>query len=176
MEQPVFRREGIYARTRRGLEAFDNRFILFMRANGVLLLRVSLGTVFIWFGLLKVFDVSPVEDLVAATVYWIPPGPFVPLLGAWETTVGILLLLGRLPRIALLLFWLLLAGTFLVFLLRPDIAFQEGNPLLLTTEGEFVAKNLVLICAGIVVGSTVRRLRPAGPGPRLERKLGQGAA
>jgi hypothetical protein len=60
-------------------------------------------------------------------------------------------------RLILLLFWLQMAGTFLVLVLQPDVAFQGGNPLLLTTEGEFVIKNLVLITAGLVVGSTVRR-------------------
>jgi hypothetical protein len=50
-----------------------------------------------------------------------------------------------------------LLGTFLVLLVQPEVAFQDGNPLLLTVEGEFVIKNLVLITAGMVVGTTVRR-------------------
>ena len=36
--------------------------------------------------------------------------------------------------------------------LAPDLV-----PLLLTTEGEFVVKNLILIAAGLVVGGTVQR-------------------
>jgi hypothetical protein len=40
-----------------------------------------------------------------------------------------------------------LSGTFLVLLLRPDVAFVDGNPLLLTVEGEYVVKNLVLLAA-----------------------------
>ncbi len=35
-------------------------------------------------------------------------------------------------------------------MLRPELAFQAGNPLLLTTIGEFVVKNLVLLAAGLV--------------------------
>ena len=31
--------------------------------------------------------------------------------------------------------------------LRPDVAFVDGNPLLLSVEGEFVVKNLVLLAA-----------------------------
>jgi len=50
-----------------------------------------------------------------------------------------------------------MAGTFLVLVLRPELAFQSGNPLLLTVTGEFVIKNLVLIAAGLVIGSTVHR-------------------
>lgn len=43
----------------------------------------------------------------------------------------------------------------MVFLVLPQVAFSKGNPLLLTVEGEFVAKNLVLLAAGLVVGSNV---------------------
>ena len=50
-----------------------------------------------------------------------------------------------------------MAGTFLVLLLRPDVAFQGGNPLLLTVEGEFVVKNVVLAAAGIAIGGSLRR-------------------
>lgn len=128
-----------------------------MENYGGPLLRVSLGIVFIWFGVLKVAGCSPVYDLVAHTVYWVSPERFIPFLGVWEVVVGLGLLFAIALRLTLFLFWLQLAGTFLVLVLRPDIAFQHGNPLLLTTEGEFVVKNLVLIAAGLVVGGTVRK-------------------
>lgn len=140
----------------------DNAMIQTMREQGVPILRIALGVVFIWFGVLKIIGRSPVGDLVAHTVYWVDPAWFVPLLGGWEVVVGVGLLAGRALRLVLFLFWLQMAGTFLVLLLRPDLAFQNGNPLLLTTTGEFVIKNLVLIAAGLVIGSTVRRMR--GPG------------
>jgi hypothetical protein len=51
-----------------------------------------------------------------------------------------------------------------VLVMRPDTAFQGGNPLLLTIEGEFVVKNLVLIAAGLAVeGGTVRHIRKEQP-------------
>lgn len=134
----------------------DVRMVQFMTAHGIRVIRISLAIVFIWFGLLKVIGRSPVVDLVARTVYWVPPHVFVPFLGAWEMAVGLGLFFAFALRLTLLLFWLQLAGTFLVLIVQPDIAFQEGNPLLLSTEGEFVIKNLVLIAAGLVVGSTVR--------------------
>ena len=126
-----------------------------MRKHGIWFLRLALGTVFIWFGALKVAGVSPVAELVAQTVYWVRPETFVPILGLWEIVVGAGLLFGVALRLTLFLFWLQMAGTFLVLFVRPNIAFQHGNPLLLTTEGEFVIKNLVLIAAGLAVGSTV---------------------
>ncbi|MBI3998048.1 MAG: hypothetical protein HY355_03365 [Armatimonadetes bacterium] len=135
----------------------DQTMIAFMASRGVGLLRVALAIVFIWFGALKVLGVSPVADLVAGTVYWVPPGLFVLLLGLWEVVVGLGLLLKVALRSVLFLFWVQMAGTFLVLILRPEVSFQAGNPLLLTVTGEFVVKNLVLIAAGLVIGSTVPR-------------------
>jgi putative oxidoreductase len=51
-----------------------------------------------------------------------------------------------------------MVGTFLVFIVLPQVAFRDGNPLLLTVEGEFVLKNLVLLTAGMVVGSQLPAL------------------
>ena len=78
-------------------------------------------------------------------------------MGFWEIAVGLGLLTGRFMRLTILFFLLQMAGTFLVLVVKPDVAFQSANPLLLTTEGEFVVKNLVLISGALVVGSTVRR-------------------
>ena len=142
----------------------DAAVIRFMSRWGILLLRVALGTVFVWFGGLKIFRVSPVSDLVAQTVYWVSPRFFVPFLGTWELLVGLGLLFGIYLRAVLFLFFLQMGGTFLVLVMHPEIAFQRGSPLLLTTVGEFVVKNIVLISAGLVIGSTVRRER-AGAGP-----------
>ena len=146
---------------RKKAQRLDERLRPLLDRIGVPLLRISLGVVFLWFGLLKIFDVSPVSSLVARTIYWFDPDLVVPALGAVEVFVGACLLAGRLMRIALPLLVLQMAGTFLVLVLLPGVAFLEGNPLLLTVEGEFVVKNLVLLSAGLVVGS---RLAPLGEG------------
>lgn len=140
----------------RSLE-FEERAVALASRYGVPLLRYSLGVNFIWFGALKVTNKSPVGELVAETVYWVPPRFFVPFLGLWEIAVGLGLLSGRAQRTTMLFFLMQMAGTFLVFVEKPDVAFRGRNPLLLTTEGEFVAKNLILISAGIVVASTIPR-------------------
>ena len=128
----------------------------FLRRYSLPTLRISLAIVFIWFGALKVFDVTPVGDLVARTVYWFDPVWVVPILGLFEIAVGAGLLFKLAMRAVLAAFFLQLVGTFLVLVIQPDISFQDGNVLLLTVEGEFVVKNLVLIAAGMVVGATVR--------------------
>jgi uncharacterized membrane protein YkgB len=134
----------------------DRKVIEYMSSYSILIIRVSLGIVFVWFGLLKVMGVSPVFDLASQVVYWLPSELFVPLLGIWEIAIGMGLLLGKALRVILSLLFLQLGGTFLVLMIRPETAFQGGNPLFLTTEGEFVIKNLVLIAAGLAVGGTVR--------------------
>ena len=139
----------------------DERLRPLLARIGVPLLRISLGVVFLWFGLLKIFDVSPVSGLVANTIYWFDPDVVVPALGVFEVFVGACLVAGRLMRIALPLLVLQMAGTFMVLVLLPDVAFRDGNPFLLTVEGEFVVKNLVLLSSALVIGS---RLAPLGEG------------
>ena len=140
-------------------DRFDRMVVAALQRWSVPILRVSLGIVFLWFGALKVFGGTPVADLVAATVYWVDPDWFVPLLGVVEMLVGAGLILRRAMRTILAVFLAQMAGTFLVLILLPEIAFQDGNPFKLTVEGEFVIKNLVLLAAGLVVGATVRRDR-----------------
>ena len=70
--------------------------------------------------------------------------------------MGVALIAGR--RLTVVSFVLVahLTGTLLVFVMQPQVAFQHGNPLLLTTEGEFVMKNVVLISAGLVLASRLQ--------------------
>jgi len=133
----------------------DSVVIPFLRRWGIPTLRVSLAVVFIWFGALKIFGVSPVADLVTSTVYWVDPDWFVTALGVVEVLVGVGLAVRLGLRLVLLVLALQMLGTFLVFALLPDVTFQDGNPLKLTMEGEFVLKNLVLLAAAMVVVSSI---------------------
>jgi putative oxidoreductase len=151
---PAEAAERLWQRIRR----LDERVLALLDRVALPLLRVSLGIVFVWFGLLKVAGETPVADLVAGTVYWLDPGWFVFVLGSFEIVVGVGLLLGKALRVVLALFALQMLGTFLVLFVQPEVAFQDGNPLLLTTEGEFVVKNLVLLSAGLMIGSRLRAL------------------
>lgn len=141
------------ARLERQAQRIDARVLSALDRIALPALRISLGVVFIWFGALKLLDVSPVSGLVARTVYWFDPDIVVPALGVFEIAVGSMLVLNKLLRVALALFAGQMVGTFLVFAVLPNVAFRDGNPLMLTVEGEFVVKNLVLLTAGMVVGS-----------------------
>lgn len=126
-----------------------------MAHHGVILLRVSLSIIFIWYGLLKTLGVSPAQDLVAGTVYWFDPKIFVPILGWWEVAIGVCLLFRPFIRLAIFLLFVQMPGTFLPLILMPDVCFTYP-PFGLTIEGQYIIKNLVLISAAIVVGGTLR--------------------
>ena len=143
------------ATVRRQLEAIDTRIAALMDRYSVPILQFGLGVVFIWFGALKIFGISPAADLVAATVYVLPPDVFVPVLGVWEVLIGLCLLYRPLIRLGILLLFLQMPGTFLPIVLLPDVVFTTF-PYGLTVEGQYIVKNLVIIGAALVIGGTVR--------------------
>jgi putative oxidoreductase len=116
-------------------------------------LRIALGLVFLWFGALKVFGVSPITPMLRETYTFLTLPAFIVLLGVWETLIGIGLVFKLALRCTLCLMCVHLAGTFLALWLAPSHFFLHGNPLVLTVNGEFVVKNFVLLAAGLVVGS-----------------------
>tara|TARA_B100000900_G_scaffold294284_1_gene253076 strand:+ start:3272 stop:3715 length:444 start_codon:yes stop_codon:yes gene_type:complete len=128
----------------------------FMSKWGITLLRYSLGIIYIWFGILKPFGLSPAQELVENTVYWFTnPSDFVPILGWWEVIIGVTICIKPLIRFSLLLLFIQMPGTFLPLVLLPEVCFTNF-PFGLTTEGQYIIKNLIIISAAIVVGSTVR--------------------
>jgi uncharacterized membrane protein YkgB len=141
------------------LDRLDHALVGFMSAYGIRLLRWAIAIVYLWFGGLKLINASPAAELVVQTVFWLPPRQALLIIGGWEVLIGAGLLFTHplVLRATLFLLWFQLAGTFQVFFLLPQEAFQGGNPLLPTLEGQDAFKNLVLIAAGLVIGSTVRR-------------------
>ncbi|MDY6769429.1 MAG: hypothetical protein SVU88_00485 [Candidatus Nanohaloarchaea archaeon] len=144
------------AELRERFDAVDRRIASLLAEEGVVVLRYSLALIFIWFGGLKLIGGSPAVALVAETVYWFDPAWFVPVLGAWELLIGLCFLYRPLIRAAIALLAPQMLGTFLPFLLLPATTFEQF-PLLLTLEGQYIMKNLVVIGAAMVVGGTVRR-------------------
>jgi uncharacterized membrane protein YphA (DoxX/SURF4 family) len=127
-----------------------------MARYGVTLLRIGLGVIFLWFGALKLVPgLSPAEDLVRHTIYFVDPDLFLPVLAIWEMAIGIGLLLGRYLRITLLLLFLQMGGTALPLLLLPEVVWTVF-PFGLKLEGQYIIKNLVITGSAIVIGGTVR--------------------
>ena len=132
-----------------------------MARFGIVLLRVSLGVVFLWFGALKFFPgLSPAQDLATRTIGLltfglIPAQVSILALAAWECLIGIGLITGIFMRATLLLLFLQMLGTITPILFFPQKVFTH-IPYAPTLEGQYIIKNMVLISAGLVIGATVR--------------------
>lgn len=133
------------------LTAFFDRLAPRLHRYGLMLLRVGLGGVFVWFGVLKVIGQSPAAQLVVDVIPFDTGSWFVPALGWAEVALGVWLLSARAQQLLLPVLAGHLLGTFLVLLLTPQVAFDHANPLLLTMIGEFVVKNVVLLAGAVVV-------------------------
>jgi len=140
---------------RKRVDEVDDTVTAEMDRWGVPVLRVAIAVVFVWFGALKVFGISPAGDLVASTVYVVDPALFVPVLGVWEVVIGLCLCYRPLIRFGIFLLFLQLPGTFLPIILLPEVVFT-AVPYGLTVEGQYIIKNLVIIGAALVIGGTLR--------------------
>ncbi|AGB36334.1 hypothetical protein [Natronococcus occultus] len=136
-------------------DSLDATVAAYMDRWGIPVLRAAIAVVFIWFGALKVVGVSPAGELVAATVYLVPPDLFIPVLGVWEVLIGVCLLYRPLIRLGIFLLFLQLPGTFLPLVILPE-AVYVSFPYALTVEGQYIIKNLVIIGAALVIGGSVR--------------------
>ncbi len=139
----------------------DDKITLFMRKNGILFLRVSLGIIFFWFGFLKFFPgLSPADQIATVTIERLTFGLIAPsvsiiLLAIWETLIGLGLIFGKYLRTTLFLLFTQMMGTLTPLILFPAVTFTRF-PYAPTLEGQYIIKNLILISAGLVVGATVR--------------------
>jgi uncharacterized membrane protein YkgB len=146
---------------RTAVASLDTRLTRLTARHGITLLRLSIGLVYLWFGLLKFFPgLSPAQDLAARTIaaltFGLVPGAVsVPLLAALETAIGLGLVAGRWLRATLLLLFAQMAGTVTPLLLFPHETFTHF-PVAPTLEGQYIIKNIVLVSAAILIGATVR--------------------
>lgn len=142
----------------------DSKITAWMARYGIVLLRVSLGLAFFWFGFLKFFPgLSPAEALATRTIEvmtfgLIRPEMSIYILAAWETLIGLGLIFGVWMRATLLLLFLQMLGTMTPLFFFPAEVFTR-IPYAPTLEGQYIIKNLVLISAGIVVGGAVRKAK-----------------
>lgn len=77
------------------------------------------------------------------------------ILAAWETIIGVGLILGVFMGGVLFLIFLQMLGTLTPILFFPGEVFT-AFPIAPTLEGQYITRNFVLISAGIVLGATVR--------------------
>ncbi|WP_245238583.1 YkgB family protein [Streptomyces sp. MZ04] len=149
----------IYGQVARFLEGIGAAF-------GVAALRISIGIIFLWFGVPKFIPgTSPAESLAAETVERLTLGVIEGttasvLTGALETLIGILLISEKAVRLTIMILLGHMAGTFIPLFIFPKETWKSF--FIGTLEGQYILKNLVIVAAALViVGHSKARNRPA---------------
>ncbi|MCW3464008.1 hypothetical protein [Chitinophaga nivalis] len=129
--------------------------------HGLNILRVSLGFIFIWFGILKFFPGLSAAEIIAGrtieklTFGLLKPHVALPILAIWECIIGLGLITKSWLDLTLLLLYLQMTGTFLPLIFFPHETFTYFI-IVPTLLGQYIIKNIVLLSGGIVIGATVR--------------------
>lgn len=120
------------------------------------LIRLSLGIIFLWYGMLKFFPtLSPAEELAIKTIDimffgLINPLLSIKLLALLEVSIGIGFLFGFYTRIVTVVFIGHMICTFAPLFLLPELSFTHA-PYAFTIVGQYIVKNIVFILAGILI-------------------------
>ena len=121
------------------------------------LVRIPLFVIFFWFGFLKIINLSPAQNLVIDTVYWMPlfdAETWTIIIGYWEVLIAILFMFKKTTFFAMVLLLLQMTGTFLPLIILPEVTFQNSNPFLPTLEGQYIIKNIIIITAALIIGGS----------------------
>jgi uncharacterized membrane protein YkgB len=144
------------------VEETERAFGDWASAHGVEILRISLGIVFVWFGVLKFcpglcdVELLAVKTMRALTFSLVPARICLAMLAAVECGIGVGLIAGRWMRLTTICLLLHLAGTFLPMMLFPGETWKHF-PYAPTLVGQYILKNMVLVSAGLVVGAKAFR-------------------
>lgn len=120
------------------------------------LIRLSLGIIFIWYGMLKFFPtLSPAEELATRTIDimffgLINPLLSIKLLAILEVSIGIGFLFGFYTRVVVVIFIGHMICTFAPLFILPELSFTHA-PFAFTLVGQYIVKNIVFILAGILI-------------------------
>lgn len=145
----------------KNFDHIDRRITRWMARNGIILLRIGLGIVFLWFGVIKLIPgLSPAQDLAARTINMltfglVSPEISVPALAIWECAIGLGMISARFMRVTILLLLVQMLGTLTPLVLMPEETWTVF-PIAPTLEGQYIIKNIVLVSAALVIGATVR--------------------
>lgn len=140
--------------------ALENVVHRMLVSHSISALRISVGAIFLGFGVLKFFPgVSPAEMLATDTTNvlflgLIPASVAIYIIATMECFIGICFLIGsgRLMRVAI---WVLAAqfiGILSPLLIEPGTLFS-GPHNAPTLEGQYVLKDIILVTAGMVIAA-----------------------
>lgn len=117
------------------------------RTSFVPFARFSIFLLYVWFGTLKILDVSSAEPLVhhleTITLPFIPFEIFYQIFAGFEIFIGLIFLIPRFTKFACTLLLLHLITTILPLALLPEITWQ--SLMIPTLVGQYIIKNIVIL-------------------------------
>ncbi len=116
--------------------------------------RASLFIIYFWFGLLKLISRSPAEALVT-NLHRITIGHFIRIqcflvtLGVIECSIGIMWLVPKFTKWAILVFFSQMITTFLPLFIMRDQTWSDFP--VLSLSGQYILKNIVLVACALTI-------------------------
>jgi uncharacterized membrane protein YkgB len=114
-------------------------------------LRVTLGIVFLWLGITKLFDPSPVRGVLEGSYSFLASDTIVYILGGLELFTALLLFIGRGLRFVGVLILLFLVGTLSIFLIESASMYSDVGFPALNVTGEFFLKDVSLAGGALMI-------------------------
>jgi len=141
------------------IELFDLNVITFLRKYGSLISRIALFIIFFWFGILKVFLLSPagplVTELLQATFLgWVDADSFVRIFGVFEVIIGFMILIPKLERITFAILFFHLFTTVMPLYIIPNQVWDGF--FIPNLVGQYIIKNVALLSLGLVLFSHLK--------------------
>jgi len=129
------------------VRSFRKQFITYV-SQPETVARLALATVYVWFGALKLFGVSPASEMIEALMESMGMGGllWVGFMGIFETVLGVMFLFPKMIRWA---FWLMvthLGMTILPLFVMGDLVWNGF--LVPTFEGQYILKNVLIFALG----------------------------
>ncbi len=140
------------------MKALNKRHLINLngRTEKLVWLRISIGIIYLWFGILKFFPyTSPAEELAKQTISIvtfeiIPIAASYTILAIVETLLGILFITGFQLRRSIHIALAHMLCTFMPLIVLPSLSFQEA-PFTFTLVGQYIMKNIIIVCAMLLL-------------------------
>lgn len=128
-------------------------------AKKVWVARITMMIVYVWFGFPKIFGLSSAEgivtDLSEKMLIFIPSDIFLIILGVFEVALGLAFLVPKLTKYIVPIFWGHMLSTFMPLILLPGHTWSSF--MVLTLEGQYIVKNIVLIALSLFIYDNGRK-------------------
>ncbi len=115
--------------------------------------KFALFFVYFYFGIIKVFfengAANPmVVQLLDMTMPFFPPDAFLVVFGLFEVLIGLLFIIPKMAKFALVLLAFHMITTIMPLFILPSLTWEGVIP---TIQGQYILKNVLIIALGIVI-------------------------